>query len=132
MRTPFVALLLLVALLASACIRWQSAPVPLPRERSDTLVLGNARITFRPESEADPLRERMVLRDVRVHDDSLVGWGGPTLGSRRRIAVHRDQVLGLEYGRMDWWSTGGLVVLSVAAVYGAIIVYVLSVYGVGD
>ncbi len=81
-------------------MHWQSAPVPLPRERSDTLVLGNARLTFRPESEMDPLRESMALRHVRVHGDSLVGWGGPTLGSRRRIAVHRDQVLGLEYGRV--------------------------------
>lgn len=129
---PLVPLILL-ALLGSACMRWQSAPLPAPRERGDTLELGNARITTRPGMEASPLLpRRMVLRYVRVHGDSLIGWGGPSLAeSRQRIAVHRDQVTGIEYGGIDWWRTGAVAVLSVATVYGAVVVYVLATYGVG-
>lgn len=133
MRAIFLAAVILLALAGSACMRWQSAPLPAPREPGDTLELGNARITTRPGMQASPLLpRRMVLRYVRVHGDSLIGWGGPTLAeSRQRIAVHRDQVVGIEYGGIDWWRTGGAAVLSVLALYGAAIVYVLAMYGVG-
>ncbi len=110
-------------------MRWHSAPMPAPHEWADSLRLGTLRVTTRPGTELAPSRERMVLRDVTVHGDSLVGWGGTRLDSNHRIAVHRDQVLRLENGRIDWRRTGnvaGAVVLTVVAVYGAIVLYVLT------
>ena len=114
-------------------MRWQTAPMPLPHEWGDSLRLGTLRVTARPGTELAPSRDRMVLRDVTVHGDSLVGWGGTRLDSNHRIAVHRDQVLRLENGRIDWGRTGkvaGVVVLSVVAVYAAVVYYVLTTYGV--
>lgn len=120
---------LLLALLVSGCMRWHSIPLPSPREQGDSVLLGTLRVTTRPGTELAPSRERMVLRDVRVQGDSLIGWGGTRLDSNQRIAVHRDQVLGLEDGRIDWRRTGtvaGVVVLSVVAVYGAVVIYVFT------
>jgi hypothetical protein len=120
---------LLLALLVSGCMGWQSTPLPSPTAQGDSLLLGTLRVTTRPGTELAPSRERMVLRDVRVQDDSLIGWGGTRLDSNLRIAVHRDQVLTLENGRVDWGRTGtiaGVVVLSVVAVYGVVVLYLLS------
>ncbi|HEX2078467.1 MAG TPA: hypothetical protein VHG08_12185 [Longimicrobium sp.] len=131
--STFGQLVLLLALLASGCMRWHSTPLPSPREQGDSVLLGTLRVTARPGTELVPSRERMVLRDVRVHGDSLIGWGGTRLDSNHRIAVHRDQILGLEYGRIDWRRTGnvaGAVVLTVVAVYGAVVYYVLTTMGV--
>lgn len=119
------------ALLLSACMRWQGAPVPAPRASGEPLVLGTARVTTwsGPDGPVG-LRKRIVLRDVQVRGDSLIGWGGETVGSRERIAVHRDQVAGLEFGRRDWGRTAGAVVLSVVVVYGALVLFLIEPYGV--
>lgn len=110
-------------------MRWHSTPMPAPHAWGDSLGLGTLRITTRPGTELAPSQDRMVLRDVTVHGDSLVGWGETRLGSNHRIAVHRDQVLVLERGRVDWRRTGnvaGVVVLTVVAIYGAVVLYVLT------
>lgn len=119
------------ALLLCGCMRWQSAPTPAPRALGEPLVLGSACLTtWSGPNRPAGLRKRIVLRDVQVRGDSLIGWGGGTVGSRERIAVHRDQVVGLEFGRTDWGRTAGAVVLSVAVVYGALVLFLIEPYGV--
>lgn len=131
MRTASIVPAALLALLLSACMRWQSAPVPEPRTEGEPLVLGTARVTARPAAGSPAyVRQRLVLREVQVRGDSLIGWGGGTVGSRERIAVHRDQVVGLEFGRRDWGRTAGAVVLSVAVIYGALVLFLIEPYGV--
>jgi hypothetical protein len=108
-------------------MRWQSAPVPAPGASGEPRVLGTARLTTwsGPDGPAG-LRKRIVLRDVRVRGDSLVGWDGSIPGQPRRVAVHRIQVTGLESRGLDWLKTGAVVVLTVVTVWGATAVYVVS------
>jgi hypothetical protein len=115
------------ALLLSACMGWQSAPVPAPRAAGEPLVLGTARLTtWSGPDEPAGFRERIVLRDVQVRGDSLVGWDGAIPGEPRRVALHRIRVSGLELRRVDRWRTGAVVVLTVVAVYGATAVYLVA------
>lgn len=127
MRTSFVVLAVLGALLLSACMRWQSSPVPAPRGPDEPLVLGTARLTTwsGPDGPAG-LRRRIVLRDVQVRGDSLVGWDEAVPGAPRRVSVHRIRVSGLELRERDWWRTGAVVVLTVVAVYGATGLYIVA------
>lgn len=127
MRSTSFVYAVLGALLLSACMGWQSAPVPAPRPPGEPLVLGTARLTTwsGPDGPAG-FRERIVLRDVQVRGDSLVGWDGSIQGEPRRVAVHRIRVTGLERRGLDGWRTGAAVVLSVVAVYGATAVYLVS------
>lgn len=101
--------------------------MPAPRASGEPLVLGSARLTtwLGPNGPAG-LRKRIVLRDVQVRGDSLVGWDGSIPGQPRRVAVHHNQVSGLEFRGVDWFKTGGVVVLTVVAVWGATAVYVVS------
>lgn len=132
MRFRFRVFLPLTAILASGCMHWHAAPVPPPRPQGDSLVLGTARLTLHPASDASVSRPgRLYLRDIQVHGDSVVGLGRPSLGARRRIAVHRDQVTSVEFRRPNLWGTAGVVVLSLAAVSSAILVFVLTTIDVG-
>ncbi len=127
MRSTAFVRAVLAALLLSGCMRWQSAPMPGPRASAEPLVLGTARLTtWSGPGGAANLRKRIVLRDVQVRGDSLVGWDGSIPGQPRRVAIHRNQVSGLELRGMDWFKTGGVVVLTVVAVWGATAVYVVS------
>jgi hypothetical protein len=131
MRFRFLVFLPLAAILASGCMHWHAAPVPPSRPQGDSLVLGTARLTLRPapgDSAASP--RHLVLRDIQVHGDSVVGLGKPGLSARRRIAVHRDEVIGVEFRRPNGWGTVGVVVLAAAGVVFAIIVVTLATYGV--
>ncbi|WP_420129945.1 hypothetical protein [Longimicrobium sp.] len=130
MKTRFLVLLPLVAILASGCMHWHAAPVPPPRPQGDSLVLGTARLILRPapgDSAAQP--GHLVLRDIQVHGDSVVGLGKARLSARRRIAVHRDEVIGVEFRRPNGWGTVGVVVLSAVGAVVAIIVVTLATYG---
>lgn len=133
MRFRFRAFLPLTAILASGCMHWHVAPVPPPRQQGDSLVLGTARLILHPAPDGSgPRSGPLVLRDIQVHGDSVVGLGRPSLSARRRIAVHRDQVASLEFRRPNQWGTVAVVLLSVAAAYGAVVLYVVTTYGVGD
>jgi hypothetical protein len=111
-------------------MHWHAAPVPPPRPQGDSLVLGTARLTLRPAPDTSLLGSRqLVLRDIQVHCDSVVGLGKPRLTARRRIAVHRDQVIGVEFRRPNGWGTVGVVVLSTVAVITATLVFLLARYG---
>lgn len=126
MRTTSCVHALLGTLLLSACMHWQSAPVPAPGASGEPRVLGTARLTTwsGPDGPVG-LRKRMVLRDVEVRGDSLVGWEG-SIGEPLRVTVHRTQVTGLEVRGLNAWRTGAVVVLTLVAVYGATAVYVVS------
>lgn len=101
--------------------------MPAPRASGEPLVLGTARLTTwsGPDGPAG-LRKRIVLRDVQVRGDSLVGWDASIPAEPRRVAVHRNQVSGLELRGLDGWRTGAVVVLTVVAVYGATAIYLVS------
>ena len=126
MKPSSLAPLVLLSLLACGCMRWRSTPVPSPGH-GDTLALGTARVTTRPQLEGfASLPPQLVLRNVQMRGDSLVGWGGATLRSDRRIAVHRDQVTGLELRRIDWLATVPVVVLSVVSAGVAVYYHLMS------
>ena len=117
MKPPL--LLLLLALSASACTRWQQAPLPWPSP-GGSLVLEKATITARGYPTELQERRTMVLHEVQVRDDSVFGWG-EVLGEREHVALHREQVLALKLELTDWGRTAGAAVLAlVAAAYLAV------------
>lgn len=117
---PIPGLSLGLLLMAGAgCTRWQyTYPLPAPGEAPRTF--SAARVT--PAGNGPML----VLRNVEVTSDSVIGWHGEAEGQRQRIAVHRSQVLVLDRRVTDPWRTGSAVLLGVATVYAALVVYFLS------
>ena len=102
---------------AAGCMRWEHVPIrTAPADAPN--VLGTLRVR-RLDTGA-----RMVLRDVEVRGDSVIGWTTDEVPSR--VAVHRRQVILAERSRMDGWATVGTVVLAVLMVYGVVVAYVLA------
>lgn len=78
----FVLLLLMMAPMG-ACTRWVPVTSPEPSAEAARTI---------PRARVTPVEgEPMLLRDVRVTADSVVGWR-PLPTGRERIALHRDQV----------------------------------------
>jgi hypothetical protein len=105
--------LVLALITISGCMHWK--PVrPLPRAEQDPVSLRGARVTM--AAAATPMRAStaLVLRDVRITADSVIGWGE---GPDDRIALHRSQVRGLESRSLDPWRTAGATVLVLLAAY---------------
>lgn len=126
MKTAILAPSILLGLsLASGCMRWHGVPMPPPHPGGESYVLDRARVTTLPDP-GGPVRERMVLRHVEVRGDSLIGWRAPVPRPSRRIAVPRDQVVGLELGEISGWRTIGAMVLSVLAAYAAYVAYMMT------
>lgn len=98
--------LLLCLLLTGSggCARWRLMPsVPPP---DGAARIGTARVTPRETGRM------VVLYDVRVTGDSVTGWragdpdpSGLLSGPRRRVAIHRDEVLVFERPATDRWAT---------------------------
>lgn len=110
------AVLLLVGL--AACARWQR-PAPLPPPEQGPVSVKAARVT---PSGAGTM---MVLYDVRITADSVIGWregpGDPSgllRGDRTRTALHRSQVVIYEPAARSSLATVGAVALIVAVGYG--------------
>jgi hypothetical protein len=91
-------IILLGLLLAglSACTRWQQLPSVPPLDALARPIAA-ARVTPRQTGEM------VVLFDVRITADSVIGWrkgdpdpSGLLSGPRRRMALHRDDVLVFE------------------------------------
>ena len=79
---PSTLLLLLLAL--GGCTRWEVVPTPAPRAEGPRTV-GRARVT--------PMESGIViLRDVQVTADSVIGWRNMPSGRHQRVALHREQV----------------------------------------
>lgn len=116
-RIPGLSLgLLLMA--GAACTRWQyTYPLPAPGEAPRTF--GAGRVTTAQSG-------MLVLRDVQVTSDSVIGWHGETEERRRRVAVHRSQVLVFDRRVTDPWRTGSAVLLGAVTVYAALVVYFLA------
>jgi hypothetical protein len=75
----------------------------------------------------------LVLRDVQITADSVIGWrigpaspDEPASRGRQRVAVHRSDVIVFERGVADRWKTAGAVAVGVVVTYAAIIVYTLA------
>jgi hypothetical protein len=111
-----LAVLLLIGL--AGCARWQR-PAPLPPPEQGPVTVSAARVT---PSGAGTM---MVLHDVRITADSVIGWregtadpSGLLAGPRTRTAVHRSQVLIYEPAVRSRWATAGAVALIVVVGYG--------------
>ena len=115
-------LLVLILLTVSGCMRWRQVHT-LPAPDQDPVSLRTARVAVRRGSS--PIREPrlVVLRDVRVTEDSVIGWRD-RVGDR--VAVHRDQVQFLETRGVDPWSTAGVSLLVLVVAYGAVVFYAIS------
>lgn len=118
---------LLCLLLAglSGCVRWQRMP-SVPQADAAARPIGSARVTPRQTGVM------VVLYDVRVTADSVIGWrqgdpdpSGLLSGPRRRMALHRDEVLVFERSAPNRGATAAvvavltlIVAVSFAALYG--------------
>lgn len=106
--------LILALITISGCMHWK--PVrPLPSAEEAPLSLRSARLTTGGMEEGRMRVARLVLlRDVQITADSVIGWAG---GAGDRVAVHRNHVSVLESRGIDAWSTGGATVLVLLAAY---------------
>lgn len=108
----------LMAAAAAGCTRWQyTHPLPSPGEELRTF--GKARVTV-------PAGTMLVLRDVEVTADSVIGWRGERRRGLERVALHRSQVVVFDRRAFDGWRTAGASVLAVLVAYGAAVVYALA------
>ena len=112
-------LLLGAALLAGAgCTRWEHVrPVPHPVAAADTFRA--ARVTY-------PRGGMIVLRNVEVTADSVIGWRQQRQGELVRVSLHRSQVLVLDRRVPDWWATAGASVLALVGAWAVAAWYALS------
>jgi hypothetical protein len=109
----------LLLMAGAGCTRWQyTYPLPAPGEAPRTF--GAGRVTTVDGGTM------LVLRDVEVTPDSVIGWQGETEGRRQRIAVHRSQVLVFDRRVTDPWKTAGASVLALVTVYIALVAYYIA------
>ena len=113
----------LLILTLGACTSFQVRTLPSPAE--DPVSVGAARITPRHSARI------VVLRDVRITADSLVGWADPDPSGlpsvmRERMALSREQVLLYEPRVRDRRETAGVVVLTIVAAYAVAALYAAS------
>lgn len=106
-RRLFVVGLLLAGL--SACARWQRLP-SVPPPDTGARPIAAARVTPRQTGEM------VELFDVRITADSVIGWrkgdpdpSGLLSGPRRRMALHRDDVVVFERSAPNRRATTGVV-----------------------
>lgn len=99
-------------LIASAgCMRWEPAFIP-PAPDREPPVLGTMRLT------PPDLGRKLVLRNVQVTADSVIGWryaGGVPV----RVAVHRSRVSAMEKHDANRLQTTIVVALTLVVVYAA-------------
>jgi hypothetical protein len=121
-RTHLAAAVLAFTLVA--CTRFEMRTLPSPEE--GPVSVRAARIT--PHHSA----RIVVLRDVRITADSLIGRVDPASGPpsvvRERLALSRDQVLLYEPRVHDWWASAGVVTVGVIAVSGVVLLYGMTLY----
>lgn len=124
MKTIARLLAVLLVIAAAGCSRWQ-APRALPPPTDAPVTLPAARVTPRTTGTM------VVLRDVRITADSVIGWGegapdpsGLLRGSRTRVAVHRSQVLVFEPANENPWTGGAA--LSLLLLGGVVVLYLIS------
>jgi hypothetical protein len=120
--TRLLAVFLVIA--AAGCARWQ-APRALPPPAEAPVTLPAARVTPRTTGMM------VVLRDVRITADSVIGWGegepdrsGLLRGSRTRVAVHRSQVLVYEPANQNPFTGGAA--LSLLLLGGVVVLYLIG------
>ena len=85
-----IAFLLLVMAALGGCTHWKTTGTPAPQPQA----IPRARVT-------PVTAERVVLRDVQVTADSVVGWYPLPTGRRAWVTLHRDEVERFEERRMN-------------------------------
>lgn len=121
MSPAFRLALVAVVIASSGCTQWRHMrTMPSPREGS--VSLESVRLTPRETGIM------MVLHDVQITQDSVIGWQSwkEGLRSRTRVAVHRSQVLVLDSRGPNRWGTAAMAILAILAVGAAAALYVLS------
>lgn len=124
--TPIPRLFAISLLAAVAgCTRFQVRTLPPPDE--GPVSVRAARVTPRGAGTM------VVLHDVRVTADSVIGWGegapdpsGLLRGPGQRVAVHRSEVLLFEPAEPDPRATAGAVLSAVLVALG---LYALNAVG---
>lgn len=118
-RRLFVVGLLLAGL--SGCARWQRLP-SLPPPDAGARPIAAARVTPRQTGEM------VELFDVRITADSVIGWrkgdpdpSGLLSGPRRRMALHRDDVLVFERSAPNPRGTAALVAVLTLVVTASLV-----------
>jgi hypothetical protein len=118
-RPSRLARLLLAVLLlcfAPACMSWRIRPTPEPRTATPRY-LEYARVT------ADN-GDMMVLHDVWVTQDSVVGWRGRGVGGGlTKVRLARSQVLIFEVRRFNAVGTVAAIGATLAAIWAGLVYY---------
>lgn len=97
---------------------------PLPSAEETPVSLRSVRLTTGGMEAGRMRMARLVLlRDVQVTADSVIGWAE---GAGDRVAVHRNQVSVLESRGIDGWRTAGAATLVLVVAYGAAVWYALG------
>ena len=126
MNTIHRLLLTLLLCALAGCTRWQRVP-SVPPPDAGARPIGSARVTRRQTGVM------VVLYDVRVTADSVIGWrqgdpdrSGLLSGPRRRVALHRDQALVFERSAPNRWATTAAVaVLTVVVAVTFVALYAM-------
>ena len=99
---------------SAGCMRWEPAFIPpAPAPDREPPVLGTMRLT------PPDLGRTLVLREVQVTADSVIGWrdaGGVPV----RVALHRSRVAMMERYDANALETLGLMALTVLVALGAV------------
>lgn len=106
------ALLLLVLLAASGCMRWSGTAMPAPGGEGERI--GKARLTLVPAGT-------LLLRNVTVRGDSVTGHR-----EGRRVALHRSRVSAIEAREFSPLHTLGAAVVALVVTYMVLMVYLFS------
>jgi hypothetical protein len=105
-----------MVVLSAGCMRWEYMPMRTAPDNAPNS-LGTVRVTLLETGAT------MMLRDVEVTADSVIGWTtGP---AEDRVALHHRELF-LERSRTNLWATAGVIVLTLLVAYGAVMAYVLS------
>lgn len=100
-----------MVIVSAGCMRWQRVSIPAAPD-NEPPTLGTMRLT------PSDLGRKLVLRNVQVTADSVIGWryaGGVPV----RVAVHRSRVSAMEKHDANRLQTTIVVVLTLVVVYAA-------------
>lgn len=122
MKTIARLLAVLLPIAVSGCLGWKPVRT-LPSAEQEPISLRAARLTT--THDASPIRGPtvVVLRDVQITADSVIGWQN---GAADRVAIRRSQVRGIESRALDRWRTAGVATLVVLGAYAGVLWYALA------
>ena len=107
-----------VVMVSAGCMRWEPVFIPAAAD-GEPPTLGTMRLT------PPDLGRTLVLREVQVTADSVIGWRSED-GVPVRVALHRSRVAIMEKYDANTWETVGLMAFVIVLALGAAALYALS------